>query len=419
MSQAEFHCRSEVCDGRIFVSDANTVRCIHCRSSAIRRADRPRIKAIIGASIFLAFLAGLAWCFVALDDSGREKFRSVQFMGCADTLACNYSSTALIASEVECTFASQERNCDGECWDDDDGDGICNAEEVLGCTDPVACNYNVNATDEDDSCGYPQPGYTCTGHCVEDEDGDGVCDADEVFGCTDPRACNFEATATESDESCWYRDPGKRCEESAGALMFTVNCDVDEDGILEDVQVSFMDLSSDDFLGFEFRTKPSSENAAAATLSQVYLRLAESESQGVYGPCDGISNSLLEPFCEEGVWFLAVDPKDSSLNIVLRSSSANGRGGKISVYRIRIKDNGSFCTREMHAEAELGISGNVYQALTIYDYEKGSMEAVVTTGNVHEDADLVDMITGNDQWSREYLPLDASTALAVEGILNR
>ena len=38
-----------------------------------------------------------------------------------------------------------------KCLDDDD-DMVCNVDEILGCTDLNACNYNESATDEDDSC---------------------------------------------------------------------------------------------------------------------------------------------------------------------------------------------------------------------------------------------------------------------------
>ena len=37
-----------------------------------------------------------------------------------------------------------------------------------------------------------------------DTDGDGVCDNDEVEGCTDENACNFNTPATEDDNSCEY-----------------------------------------------------------------------------------------------------------------------------------------------------------------------------------------------------------------------
>jgi hypothetical protein len=43
-----------------------------------------------------------------------------------------------------------------ECSDEDD-DGICDNEEVAGCTDDSATNYDDQATDDDGSCEYPPP----------------------------------------------------------------------------------------------------------------------------------------------------------------------------------------------------------------------------------------------------------------------
>ena len=53
--------------------------------------------------------------------------------------------------------------------DDTDGDGICNSDEVAGCTDATADNYNAAATDDDGSCIYPPfvncgDGLTYQGH---------------------------------------------------------------------------------------------------------------------------------------------------------------------------------------------------------------------------------------------------------------
>ena len=43
----------------------------------------------------------------------------------------------------------------GEVVDNDiDNDGICDDDEIAGCTDLNACNYNSVATDEDGSCIY-------------------------------------------------------------------------------------------------------------------------------------------------------------------------------------------------------------------------------------------------------------------------
>ena len=39
-------------------------------------------------------------------------------------------------------------NCDGTCINDADGDGVCDENEVLGCTLEVACNYNLIADND-------------------------------------------------------------------------------------------------------------------------------------------------------------------------------------------------------------------------------------------------------------------------------
>ena len=56
------------------------------------------------------------------------------------------------ASTHGCTYPSSAfADCSG-CLNDSDGDGVCDEEEVLGCTDELACNYDSAATDDDGSC---------------------------------------------------------------------------------------------------------------------------------------------------------------------------------------------------------------------------------------------------------------------------
>ena len=43
-------------------------------------------------------------------------------------------------------------DCDGNCLNDADGDGVCDEIEVAGCTNLDACNYDELATDDDGSC---------------------------------------------------------------------------------------------------------------------------------------------------------------------------------------------------------------------------------------------------------------------------
>jgi len=45
-------------------------------------------------------------------------------------------------------------NCDGDCLNDSDGDTICDELEIPGCTDVEAQNYNMNSTEDDESCEY-------------------------------------------------------------------------------------------------------------------------------------------------------------------------------------------------------------------------------------------------------------------------
>ena len=77
-------------------------------------------------------------------------------------------------------YAEPFYDCDGNCLNDADSDGVCDELEVLGCDDPIACNFNSSATDNDGSCTYAEPFYDCDGNCLNDADSDGVCDELEI-----------------------------------------------------------------------------------------------------------------------------------------------------------------------------------------------------------------------------------------------
>jgi len=73
--------------------------------------------------------------------------------------------------------------CGGSCEADIDGDGVCDTDEVFGCTDPAACNFSSMNTEEDGSCVYLDAVGVCGGDCAADTDGNGICDTVDALHC--------------------------------------------------------------------------------------------------------------------------------------------------------------------------------------------------------------------------------------------
>jgi hypothetical protein len=101
-----------------------------------------------------------------------------------------------------CEFPESGYDCEGNCINDADGDGVCDEFEIEGCTDPNACNYQLDATEEDGSCTYADFALDCDGNCLSDVDNDGICDDFEIAGCQDAQAANYDPIATDDDGSC-------------------------------------------------------------------------------------------------------------------------------------------------------------------------------------------------------------------------
>ena len=154
----------------------------------------------------------------------------VCFYGCTDQSACNFDEFAT-EDDGTCFYAAEYRDCEGECLNDVNNNGLCDEEEIVGCTwffacnwnpeatfgddscvydgcvfctDESACNYNPDVWYDDGSCIYPTPFFDCDGNCISDVDGDGVCDELEILGCTDVMADNWNSSATDDDGSCVY-----------------------------------------------------------------------------------------------------------------------------------------------------------------------------------------------------------------------
>ena len=134
--------------------------------------------------------------------------------------------------------------CGGDCAVDNDENGICDTQEVYGCTYALADNFQDSATRDDGSCIFPCEGVVNTN--VFDWDGDYVVtvtdflmmlsvygdtdvDLDGVWDsgddCVDTNACNY---ASDPSEPCAFIDVLGVC---GGG------CEVDEDadGICDDI----------------------------------------------------------------------------------------------------------------------------------------------------------------------------------------
>ncbi len=97
------------------------------------------------------------------------------------------------------------KNPIGEEFQDDRLSGIKVLERKLGCTIDSACNYDMDATIDDGTCLVPVDSCTeCEGDTLRiiDTDGDSICDALEIPGCTNPDAPNYDPNATDDDGSC-------------------------------------------------------------------------------------------------------------------------------------------------------------------------------------------------------------------------
>ena len=152
-------------------------------------------------------------------------------VGCQAVDACNYDASALIHEESLCIYPEEHYDCQGLCLCDADNDGVCDDLEIIGCSDQASCTYSPAVTEHNiDYCSYPDSGYDCDGGCLNDEDGDGVCDEFEVLGCSDSTACNYLDSATDHVQSiCEYAEEFYDC---LGMCVF----DEDNDGVCDQLE---------------------------------------------------------------------------------------------------------------------------------------------------------------------------------------
>ena len=155
--------------------------------------------------------------------------------GCTDENAANYNPEANVDDGSCIIYGCPFTNACNYDPDATSDDGSC-VFYCPGCTDEVACNYDSEAIQEDGSCEYPVDLYgfdyvDCEGQCLSDEDGDGVCLEDEIYGCTEIEACNFNGEATENDGTCEFQ--------SCAGCMDEEACNFDPEATLGDVSCEY------------------------------------------------------------------------------------------------------------------------------------------------------------------------------------
>ena len=158
-----------------------------------------------------------------------------------DAEACNFNAEATDPAN-DCTFSEPYLDCTGSCVNDSDGDGFCDELEIAGCMDLAACNFNTTATDDDGSCILPEGCGSCSGEqdgsgtlIANDDDNDGVCNADETIGCTDGNACNFDANPTTDSNNalCVYPSDCDTCSGEQDGTGIVIVGDTDGNGICD------------------------------------------------------------------------------------------------------------------------------------------------------------------------------------------
>ena len=158
------------------------------------------------------------------------------FAGCIDELACNYND-ASVFDDGSCVYAEEYYDCDGNCINDEDGDGICDEldspcddlvdndaviEENFGaffindCPSLIDFLFDSYNYSEYESCswnGSPMTDFgglliydICPCSC------DGVEEPVDVYGCTDENACNYDINATIDNGTCGLIDDCGDCQ---------------------------------------------------------------------------------------------------------------------------------------------------------------------------------------------------------------
>ena len=204
----------------------------------------------------------------------------------------------------------------------------CSEENIEGCLDSTAINFNPEATVNNNSCLF-------------DSDGDGIYDSDEIEGCTDNLACNFDINATDNDNLCEYPEPGVDCDGNEiqmggiafGGFVFYID-ETGQHGLvaaMEDLTEGATDPNGLGFNGYEWGCHQESVYGAdGQDLGTGYLNTNDIVNQGCtsyYGGITAAQAALDTEINGHNDWYLPSQGELFEMYHTIGNGSSEGNTG--------------------------------------------------------------------------------------------
>jgi len=148
---------------------------------------------------------GAETCYRDIDNDGFRSADTTDFIGSPFNINCSEFGEAYWYEPIDCDDLNPDLTAadeDGNCLD------LSAADD--GCGDPIACNYDPEASLDEQNCDYLScVGCGNPGACNYDAEAvltsEALCDYDSCMGCTDPAATNYNPDAAISnDDLCVY-----------------------------------------------------------------------------------------------------------------------------------------------------------------------------------------------------------------------
>lgn len=227
-------------------------------------------------------------------------FAANQLVLCEDPEACNFGL------DEPCVYADLGYDCEGNCIQDVDEDGICDGCEPFDLESPdiwedCFCSFDEYVVEywtvEEETCTLI---FDCDCECINDEDGDGICD--DIIGCMDGLACNFDPLAVEDDGSCLYvGDPCDDGDAATTADAISENCECEGTTRVEDLttaQVVVFPNPASDLLMVDIQGRHG---------SPVSLKLKDSTGRVVYAKMAMNQSPLDVSSLSEGLYLMDIE----------------------------------------------------------------------------------------------------------------